>query len=87
MDKYKCQKIKESYLKTFFILLGQKGDKESSLGFNTAFYNDEEIGKLLLRMGIKNENGFIYFSELLYRTIRRKYGNYKSTRIMHKIEL
>jgi len=28
-------------------------------------------------MGIKSDSGFIYFNELLYRCMRRKYGNFK----------
>jgi len=28
-------------------------------------------------MGIKNESGWIYFNELLYRVLRNRYGNFK----------
>ena len=34
---------------------------------------DEHIKKILLKMGIKSEGGFIYFNELLYRLMREKY--------------
>ena len=33
-------------------------------------------------MGIKSENSFIYFNELLYRAMRRKYGNFKVNKKM-----
>lgn len=38
-------------------------------------------------MGIRNENGFIYFNELLYRAMRRKYGNFKVNKNMQVTEL
>ena len=77
MDRYKCLKIKEKQLQEFFRKLGEKGDKETSLGFSEEFYDDGELKKQLLKMGIKSDNGFIYFNELLYRCMRRKYGNFK----------
>ena len=38
-------------------------------------------------MGIKGDNGFIYFNELLYRCMRRKYGNFKVNEKMQIFEL
>jgi hypothetical protein len=38
-------------------------------------------------MGIKGDNGFIYFNELLYRCMRRKYGNFKVNQKMQIFEL
>jgi len=38
-------------------------------------------------MGIKSENGFVYFNELLYRSMRRKYGNFKVNQKMQVFEL
>ena len=38
-------------------------------------------------MGIKGDNGFIYFNELLYRCMRRKYGNMKIKKKMQIFEL
>jgi len=87
--KYKCQRIKEKMLIEFFQDLGEQGtgDQESSLGFRKDLYSEAEIKKNLLKMGIKNENGFIYFNELLYRSMRRKYGNFKVNKLMQINEL
>lgn len=87
--KYRCQRIKEKMLLDFFQELGEKheGDQDQSLGFRKDLYNEAEIKKNLLKMGIRNENGFIYFNELLYRAMRRKYGNFKVNKNMQVTEL
>ena len=87
MDKYRCFKIKESQLHSFFRELGHYGDKNSSLGFSADFFDDGDVQKELLKMGIKSENGFVFFNELLYRCMRRKYGNMKINRKMQVFEL
>lgn len=73
----------------FFQELGEKheGDQEQSLGFRKDLFGEAEIKKNLLKMGIRNENGFIYFNELLYRAMRRKYGNFKVNKNMQVTEL
>ena len=38
-------------------------------------------------MAIKSDNGYIYFNELLYRCMRRKYGNMKINKKMQIFEL
>jgi hypothetical protein len=70
-------------LTKFFRKLGDYGD----LGFNDEFYDDGELKKQLLKMAIKSDNGYIYFNELLYRCMRRKYGNMKISRKMQIFEL
>ena len=40
---------------------------------------ESEAKKKLLKMGIKSENGFIYFNELLYRLMREQYVTDKFT--------
>jgi hypothetical protein len=67
--------------------LGEKGDKEQSLGFSEDYFDDGELKKQLLRMGIKSDKGYIYFNELLYRCMRRKYGNMKINKKMQIFEL
>lgn len=67
--------------------LGKYGTQESSLGFAAEFYSDGEVKKILLKMGIKSNFGFIYFNELLYRCMRRKYGSMKINREMQIFEL
>ena len=48
-----------------------------------------EMKKQMLKMGIKCEDGFIYFNELLYRCMRRQYGNFKLNKRMtfHEITI
>ena len=44
--------------------------------------------KQILKMGIRsNEDGFIYFNELLYRCMRRIYGNFKLNKKMTVYEI
>lgn len=86
--RYNCQRIKENQLTPFFRELGETGgDKESSLGFSENYYEDGELKKLLLKMAIKSDNGYIYFNELLYRCMRRKYGAMKINKKMQIYEL
>ena len=86
-DRYNCLKIKENQLTQFFRKLGEKGEKEQSLGFSEEFYNGGELKKQILKMAIKSDNGYIYFNELLYRCMRRKYGNMKINKRMQIFEL
>ena len=77
MQRYKCLKIKENQLIGFFHRLGDKDDSESSLGFSRLVYDEGDVKKFLLKMSIRSTDGFICFNELLYRAMRRKYGNFK----------
>mmetsp|Transcript_20713 Transcript_20713/g.31744 ORF Transcript_20713/g.31744 Transcript_20713/m.31744 type:complete len:409 (-) Transcript_20713:54-1280(-) len=86
-DRYNCLKIKENQLTKFFRKLGETGDRNNSLGFNEEYYDDGELKKQLLKMAIKSDNGYIYFNELLYRCMRRKYGNMKINKKMQIFEL
>jgi len=38
-------------------------------------------------MGIKSEDGFIYFNELLYRILRNHYGKFNLNKSMQICEL
>ena len=38
-------------------------------------------------MNIKSEDGWIYFNELLYRTLRNYYGNFRLNQKMQIMEL
>lgn len=48
---------------------------------------DDELTKKILSMGIKVDDGWIYFNELLYRCLKRCYGNFKLNKRMQLIEL
>jgi hypothetical protein len=43
---------------------------------------ESDVKKEVLRLGIRKEQGFIYFNELLYRCMRRVYGNFKLNKKM-----
>jgi len=49
--------------------------------------SDSETKKAILKMGIRSEDGWIYFNELLYRCMRRVYCNFKLNKKMQIIEL
>jgi len=49
--------------------------------------SDSELKKMMLKMGIRTEDGWIYFNELLYRCMRRKFGNFKLNKRMQICEL
>jgi hypothetical protein len=53
--KYRCKKIKESQLQKFFRDLGESGDIDTNLGFHKDYYNEGELKKNLLKMGIKSD--------------------------------
>lgn len=48
---------------------------------------DNDIRKVMLKMGIRSDNGYVYFNELLYRCMRRQYGNFKLGRKLQIREL
>lgn len=77
--RYNCFKIKEKQLEKFFRKLGEESE---SLGFRELDYDDGEMKKNLLKMAIKTDNGYIFFNEMLYRCMRRKYGNMKINKSM-----
>lgn len=58
------------------------GVTNPSLGFPEAEYDDGDVKKNLLKMAIKTDNGYIFFNEMLYRCMRRKYGNMKINKSM-----
>jgi len=43
--------------------------------------------KTILKMGIRSEDGWIYFNELLYRCLRKVHGNFKLNKRMQYVEL
>ena len=79
--KYKCLKIQERHVIDLYMRLPpplgeQEGTKKS------------EVKKKLLRMGIRTDNnGFIYFNELLYKLMREIYCTFKLNNTMAKYEL
>jgi len=77
-------KIKENQLTSFFRSLGEDNE---SLGFREDLFDDGELKKQMLKMAIKSDQGYIFFNEMLYRCMRRKYGNMKINKKMQIFEL
>ena len=78
-ERFSCIKIKEKALLKFFKKL------DAPLGFKTienTFPFDSEMKKTILKMGIRSEDGWIYFNELLYRSLRKVHGNFKLNKKM-----
>lgn len=67
LPRYKCCVIREKDLDRFYKTL------KTPLGSPTGTHEDM-MKKKILRMGIKCENGYVQFNELLYRLMRDIYG-------------
>lgn len=78
--RYKCVKIREKQLHDFFKTL------PPPIGL-TDDTTEAELKKTMLKMGIRCDDGYIYFNELLYRCMRRQYGNFKLNKRMQIVEL
>eukprot|EP00347_Sterkiella_histriomuscorum_P004762 403359206 len=81
MHKYNCQKIRDSKIIPFMTQL------KEPLGLSNQL-DDMEIAKELLSLGIRTElDGYVYFNEMLYRCMRRVYGNMKLDQEMQANEI
>lgn len=58
------------------------GLESESLGFSIEQFDEGDLKKHILKMAIKADNGYIFFNEMLYRCMRRKYGNMKINKKM-----
>jgi|LauGreDrversion4_2_1035121.scaffolds.fasta_scaffold349919_1 hypothetical protein len=79
LARYNCLKIKESQIPQFLRRL------PSPLGMPNL--DDGDLKRSVLKMGIKSDEGYVYFNELLYRSMRRVYGNFKLGKQMQIFEL
>ena len=68
----------------FLALAAPMGMKPSS---TTHKLTDAEVKKQILKMGIRSDDGWIFFNELLYRCMRRVYCNFKLNKRMQITEL
>ena len=79
-QKYRCVKLRERRLFDFFRALpppiGMPDDTP-----------DSEMKKIMIKMGIRSEEGYIYFNELLYRCMRNAYGNFKLNKKLQIAEI
>lgn len=73
--RYKCVKIREKQLGDFF----RKLPPPIGMPENTS---EAELKKTMLKMGIRCDDGYVYFNELLYRCMRRQYGNFRLNKRM-----
>ena len=67
MQKYNCEKIRDTYAVAFLKALREP------LGLGNV-RSDAYIKMTMIKMGIRNEKGYIYFNEMLYRVMKRSYG-------------
>lgn len=49
--------------------------------------SDDQLKKIMLKMGVRCDDGYVYFNELLYRCMRRQYGSFKLNKRMQIEEL
>ena len=73
--RYRCLKLREKKLNDFFRELPMP------LGL-PADTTDDQMKKIMLKMGIRCDDGYVYFNELLYRCMRRQYGSFRLNRKM-----
>ena len=84
-QRFKCLKLQERHCVDFFLDLpapmgfAQKSQHENA---EQTTVEESDVKKEVLRLGIRKEQGFIYFNELLYRCMRRVYGNFKLNKKM-----
>lgn len=78
--KYRGIKMREKQLFDFFRKL------KPPLGLPEEA-TDNTIKKIVLKMGIRSDGGFIYFNEMLYRCMRRQFGNFKLGKRLQIAEL
>ena len=48
---------------------------------------EQDVQRIILKMGINVDDGFIYFNEMLYRLMRAQYGKVNFNRVMALNEL
>ena len=60
-------KIKPKYVAEFIKKL--PGKMQRSMGMDE-YSKEEDINRMILKMGINVDEGFIYFHEMLYRIMR-----------------
>ena len=66
-DRYQCTKMKPKQVPFFFKKL--PGRMRTRIGFGDNA-KDEDLNRVILKMGINVDDGFIYFNEMLYRIMR-----------------
>ena len=68
-ERYQCTKLKTNKLQDFIDKLPQHMKRK--LGVEDA--KSEDFDRIILKMGINVDDGFIYFNEMLYRIMRAQY--------------
>jgi hypothetical protein len=78
--KYRGIKMREKQLFDFFRKL------KLPLGLPEET-TDNTVKKIVLKMGIRSDGGYIYFNEMLYRCMRRMFGNFRLSKRLQIAEL
>jgi hypothetical protein len=71
-ERYHCVKIKDNRQFSKF-MQSLPRSLRTRANFDDPLTEEDSIEKIMLKMGIRANNGFIYFNELLYRLMRYKY--------------
>ena len=69
-ESYQCTKIRINKLKSFIMKLPQRIKLNMGIENN---YKEEDFDRIILKMGINVDDGFIYFHEMLYRILRAQF--------------
>ena len=77
-DRYQCIKMKTKHMPEFFMKLPL--DMQGKIGFKEKS-KQEEQARVILKMGINVDDGFVYFNEMLYRIMRAQYVTAKSMKL------
>jgi len=81
--KYRGVKMREKQLFDFFRKLKPPlglPDEDTDSHRNT-------IKRIVLKMGIRSDGGYIYYNEMLYRCMRRQFGNFRLGKKLQIAEL
>ena len=77
-------KIKVRHVNRFFHRLPPSFYKNMDLSEKAT---EQDVQRIILKMGINVDDGFIYFNEMLYRLMRAQYGKVNFNRVMALNEL
>ena len=81
---YQCMKMKVKHVSNFFKQLPKRMLKKMDIDDGA---REMDVQRVILKMGIQVDDGFIYFNEMLYRVMRAQFGRVKINKFMVLQEL
>ena len=76
---YQCMKLKVKHVSNFFKQLPKRMLKKMDIDESA---REMDVQRVILKMGIQVDDGFIYFNEMLYRVMRAQFGRVKINKFM-----